>query len=75
MNLDGKLRPTIRAPLRTYIQDLLATGLYGASESEVVDTLISEGVRAAIASRLIPTRRYPVSAKGNLDVSRETQQG
>ncbi len=59
MNIDGKIRPTIRGQLAIYIRDLLATGLYGDRETDVVRTLIREGIQSAAKSKLINLRRFP----------------
>lgn len=45
---DGKVRPTIGGPLAVYIRDLLATGLYGNRETDVVRSLVREGIIRAM---------------------------
>lgn len=57
-NMDGKIRPTISGPLAHYIRDLLNTGLYGDRETEVVRTLVREGIQKAATSKLIQLRKF-----------------
>lgn len=57
-SMDGKVRPTISGPLAGYIRDLLSTGLYGNSASEVVQTLVREGVQRAVVAGLIGMRGH-----------------
>ena len=57
-SMDGKIRPTIGGPLAVYIRDLLNTGLYGDRETEVVRSLIREGIQRAATAKLIPLRRF-----------------
>lgn len=63
-SMDGKVRPTISGPLAGYIRDLLATGLYGNSTSEVVRMLVREGIQRAVIGGLIGMRgNEPRSAR------------
>jgi hypothetical protein len=55
---DGKVRPTISGPLAWYVRDLLNTGLYGDRATEVVRTLIREGIQKAATAKLIALRKF-----------------
>ena len=57
-SLDGKIRPTISGPLAYYIRDLLKTGLYGDRETEVIRSLIREGIQRAATAKLIALRCF-----------------
>ena len=43
--------------MHAYLQDLLDTGAYGTNVSDVARTLIEEGVRRALAEKIIQVRR------------------
>lgn len=56
--LDGKVRPTISGPLAVYIRELLRTGLYGDRETDVVRTLVGDGIRRAVTKGIIQAKRF-----------------
>ncbi len=62
-SLDGKVRPTISGPLAYYIRELLRTGLYGGSPSEVVRTLVREGIIKAASGKLVELKEFPTRNK------------
>lgn len=43
---------------RVYVNDLLASGLYGDTFSEVVEAIILRGVREAIDMKIIRIREF-----------------
>ena len=49
----------VRLPqiMHEYLQDLTDTGAYGANPTDVARTLIEEGVRKALADKIIEVRR------------------
>ena len=51
--MDGKVRPTISGPLAGYIRELVHTGLYGSTPSEVVRTFVREGLLQAASAGLL----------------------
>jgi len=55
---DGKVRPTISGPLAYYIRELHTTGLYGSTPSEVVRTLVREGIERAVVNRMIKLKMF-----------------
>ena len=57
-SMDGKVRPTISGPLAYYIRELLKTGIYGDRETDVVRTLVREGILRAATSKMIELRTF-----------------
>lgn len=56
--MDGKVRPTISGPLAVYVKQLVNTGLYGATPTEVVRNLVREGLQKAAAAKLLDIQRF-----------------
>jgi len=54
---NDKLQPRLPPEMHAYLQALFETGAYGNSISDVARTLIEEGVRRALAERIIEIRR------------------
>jgi hypothetical protein len=54
-----KIEPRLAPIMHAYLDDLVAIGAYGANPSDVARTLIEEGIRKAIAQRVIKARRTP----------------
>jgi hypothetical protein len=54
-----KVEPRLLPETHEYLQDLVDTGTYGTNPTDVARGLIEEGIRRAIASKLIAVRRSP----------------
>jgi hypothetical protein len=52
-----KVQPRLAQLMHDYLDDLVATGLYGSTPTEVAKKLIEDGIRRAIADRHIEVRR------------------
>lgn len=50
------VRITINPMVRLYIDDLLASGLYGSTDGEAAKKLVIDGIESAIERRLIEKR-------------------
>jgi hypothetical protein len=57
MAINPKIQPRLPPEMHIYLQDLLETSAYGKSLSDVARTLIEEGIRRALAEKIIPVRR------------------
>lgn len=56
MATNPKIQPRLLPEMHAYLQDLLDTGAYGKTPSDVARTLIEEGVRRALAEKIIRVR-------------------
>lgn len=56
-SLDGSLRPTIRGQMAKYVRQLVDTGLYGATPTEVIRNLIRDGLQKAAAANILDVQR------------------
>jgi hypothetical protein len=52
-----KVEPTLSPETYTYLSDLVDTGGYGSNPTDVARTLIEEGIRRALADKIIHVRR------------------
>jgi hypothetical protein len=52
-----KIEPTLSPETYTYLMDLAATGGHGSNPTDVARTLIEEGIRRALADKIIAVRR------------------
>ena len=57
-SMDGKVRPTISGPLAIYVRQLVTTGLYGGTATEVVRNLVREGLQKAAAADLLELQKF-----------------
>lgn len=57
MAANPKIQPRLLPEVHAYLQDLLDTGAFGSTLSDVARTLIEDGVRRALAERIIQVRR------------------
>lgn len=57
MAANQKIQPRLQPEMHAYLQDLLDTGAYGKTLSDVARTLIEEGIRRAMAEKVIEIRR------------------
>ncbi len=57
MAANQKIQPRLQPEMHSYLQDLLDTGAYGKTLSDVARTLIEEGIRRAMAKNIIGIRR------------------
>ncbi len=51
------VHPRLPPTTHGYLQDLVDTGAYGSNPTDVARTLIEEGIRKALAEKIIKTRR------------------
>lgn len=54
-----KVQPRLSNVQHLYLDDLVETGLYGSTPTDVAKTLIETGIRRAVAERHIVVRRQP----------------
>jgi hypothetical protein len=52
-----KVEPTLSPETYNYLLDLADTGGYGSNPTDVARTLIEEGIRRALADKIIAVRR------------------
>jgi hypothetical protein len=52
-----KIQPRLLPETLAYLQDLANTGAYGQSPTDVARTFIEEGIRRALADKIIEIRR------------------
>jgi Arc/MetJ-type ribon-helix-helix transcriptional regulator len=52
-----KVEPRLTPIMHAYLRDLVETGAYGDSPSDVARTLIEIGIRDALAKKLIAIRK------------------
>ena len=57
VNENKKVQPRLSPLLYRYLEDLVATELYGSDKTQVARTLIEEGIKRAIADRHIELRK------------------
>ena len=55
------IQPRLPSATHAYLQDLAATGAYGSNPTDVARTLIEEGIRSALAQKIIQVRRPKTS--------------
>ena len=55
-----KVEPTLSPESYSYLLDLADTGGYGSNPTDVARTLIEEGIRRALADKIIAVRRKGV---------------
>ncbi len=55
-----KVEPRLSPNTHAYLKDLVATGAYGNNVTDVAKGLIEEGIRRAIADRIVEVRKPPV---------------
>ncbi len=53
---NDKIQPRLPPIIHAYLDDLVDTGVYGKDPSDVARALIEQGVRRAIAERIIAKR-------------------
>jgi hypothetical protein len=53
---NDKIQPRLPPILHAYLEDLADTGMYGKSPSDVARSLIEEGIRRAVADKVIDKR-------------------
>ena len=51
------VHPRLPPTTHGYLQDLVVTGAYGSNPTDVARTLIEEGIRKALAEKIIKIRR------------------
>jgi len=56
-----KIEPRLLPITHAYLQDLAETGTYGSNATDVARSLIEEGIRRAIADKIINVRREPAA--------------
>jgi hypothetical protein len=62
-----KVQPRLAPLMHRYLDDLVATRLYGNTKTEVAKKLIEDGVRRAIADRHINVRKIAKRRKSEPD--------
>lgn len=50
------IHPRLQPIMHDYLQDLVDTGAYGSNPTDVARTLIEEGIRQALAKKIIEVR-------------------
>ena len=55
-----KVEPRLSPKTFAYLEDLVDTGAYGNNVTDVAKGLIEEGIRRAIADRIVKVRNPPV---------------
>ena len=56
MATNKPIQPRLTPATHAYLQDLADTGAYGSNPTDVARTLIEEGIRGALASKVIEVR-------------------
>ena len=55
------IQPRLPPATHAYLRDMADTGAYGSNPTDVARTLIEEGIRIALAQKIIPVRRSKTS--------------